>query len=265
MTTTPTLDGARPESAPAGRRLLRVGVAAGVATALVGGGLTAVTALPAEAATHAKASRISLSVSDRTYQRSKPPTLTIRSTSGGHSFSGKAVVFLGGKTYKKVWLRHGAAKLHLSKYLSLGKHTVRVTVYPSSSTVARSSATTSVTATRYSSRVVEQAVRYKGVRYVYGGSSPRGFDCSGFTRYVYKHATGRTLPRSSSAQRHVGRVVSRSHAKPGDLVYTPGHVGIYVGAGKIIDAPRPGKTIQVRSMWRTSWTFIHVSNSATTI
>jgi cell wall-associated NlpC family hydrolase len=75
----------------------------------------------------------------------------------------------------------------------------------------------------------------------------------------------KTLPRTSSGQRHAGKVVSKKHAKPGDLVYTPGHVAIYVGRSKIIDAPRPGKSIHVRSMWKASWTFIHVKAKANTI
>lgn len=106
--------------------------------------------------------------------------------------------------------------------------------------------------------VLEIAARYVGVPYVYGGSSPSGFDCSGFTKYVYGQL-GISLPRSSGAQRNAGVVVSRADAKPGDLIWSPGHVGIYAGGNQQIDAPRPGKSIQFRSIWQSNPTFIRVT------
>jgi peptidoglycan DL-endopeptidase CwlO len=106
--------------------------------------------------------------------------------------------------------------------------------------------------------VLDIAARYVGVPYVSGGSTPSGFDCSGFTSYVYAQL-GINLPRASSAQRYAGTVVSRSEAKPGDLIWTPGHVGIYAGGNTQIDAPRPGKTIQFRAIWQSNPTFIRVS------
>ncbi|WP_236047091.1 C40 family peptidase [Paractinoplanes ovalisporus] len=74
-----------------------------------------------------------------------------------------------------------------------------------------------------------------GKRYVTGGSGPNGFDCSGFTKRAYALA-GIRLPHSSGAQAARSRGVSRSQARPGDLVVGPGHVGIYMGRGMMIDA-----------------------------
>lgn len=105
--------------------------------------------------------------------------------------------------------------------------------------------------------VLEIAARYVGVPYVHGGSSPDGFDCSGFTQYVFAQL-GISLPRTSSAQRNVGTAVSAADALPGDLIWSPGHVGIYAGDGMQIDAPRPGKTIQFRGIWQSNPTFIRV-------
>jgi cell wall-associated NlpC family hydrolase len=98
-----------------------------------------------------------------------------------------------------------------------------------------------------SQRVVQYAKRFIGVRYVYGGSSPRsGFDCSGFVRYVYAHF-GVSLPHSSYAQFGDGRRVSRRSLRPGDLVFfdSVGHVGLYVGTGRFIHAPHTGTRVQI--------------------
>jgi cell wall-associated NlpC family hydrolase len=100
------------------------------------------------------------------------------------------------------------------------------------------------------------ASRYVGIMYRYGGTTPAGFDCSGFTQYVYAQA-GISLPRTSGAQAAAGRRVSASEARPGDLVYTPGHVGIYAGGNLMYDSPRTGKAVDKREMWFTP-TFIRV-------
>jgi len=106
--------------------------------------------------------------------------------------------------------------------------------------------------------VLEIAARYVGVPYRSGGATPEGFDCSGFTSYVYAQL-GFSIPRTSAAQRNAGTVVSRADALPGDLIWSPGHVGIYAGGNTQIDSPRPGKTVQFREIWQSSPTFIRVS------
>ncbi len=113
------------------------------------------------------------------------------------------------------------------------------------------------TASGSGSAVVDIARRYVGTPYVYGGSSPAGFDCSGFTAYVFAQV-GVSIPRSSSAQRNAGRVVSAAEARPGDLVWWPGHVGIYTGNGQHIAARNPGTPLHESGMYRGSPTFIRV-------
>ena len=88
-----------------------------------------------------------------------------------------------------------------------------------------------------------------GVPYVYGGTTPNGFDCSGLTSYVYRRA-GISIPRTASAQKAAATPVS--NPRPGDLVffgYPVYHVGIYVSPGTMIDAQRPGTTIGYHSIW----------------
>jgi peptidoglycan DL-endopeptidase CwlO len=104
--------------------------------------------------------------------------------------------------------------------------------------------------------VVRFARHFLGVRYVYGGTSPRtGFDCSGFTRYVYAHF-GITLPHYSGAQFDMGRRVSRRGLRPGDLVFFDGigHVGLYIGNGRFIHAPHSGTRVQISPLagWYSS-------------
>ena len=126
-----------------------------------------------------------------------------------------------------------------------------------SRSTVRAAATGAIPASAVGNAVVEIAARYVGVPYVYGGTTPDGFDCSGFTSYVYAQL-GITLPRTSSDQRYAGVEVPRDQAQPGDLVWSPGHIGIYAGDGMMIDAPRPGKTVQFRTMWQSNPIFIRV-------
>ena len=105
-------------------------------------------------------------------------------------------------------------------------------------------------------RVVGFAKHLIGVRYSWGGSSPRtGFDCSGFVRYVYGHF-GVSLAHSSFADFWRGRTVGRWAMKPGDLVFFDGegHVGIYVGHGRFIHAPHTGTVVRISTMsgWYSS-------------
>lgn len=113
----------------------------------------------------------------------------------------------------------------------------------------------SVSAAVSGSAIIAEAAKYVGTPYVGGGSTPAGFDCSGFVSYVYGQF-GISLPRSSGAYYNVGTRVSSP--QPGDIIVTPGHVGLYAGPNLQIDAPRPGKTLQFRPIWQSNPTYVRV-------
>jgi cell wall-associated NlpC family hydrolase len=110
------------------------------------------------------------------------------------------------------------------------------------------------------SELVIQAMGLLGVPYKRGGTSEeKGFDCSGFVRYMYEKSVGLVLPRRAEEQAKVTEEINRNELKPGDLVFfntmkrTFSHVGIYVGDGKFIHAPRPGKAVRVDDMREAYW------------
>ncbi|WP_434297890.1 SH3 domain-containing protein [Clostridium sporogenes] len=98
--------------------------------------------------------------------------------------------------------------------------------------------------------VISYARQYLGTPYVWGGTSPNGFDCSGFVQYVYKNAAGISLPRDTYGQIGAGSRVSQDQLQPGDLVFPDaGHVGIYIGGGQMIHSPKSGDVVKISSVW----------------
>jgi LysM repeat protein len=109
----------------------------------------------------------------------------------------------------------------------------------------------------FGDRVVAEARRFLGVPYVYGGSSPSGFDCSGLVWYVL-NLVGVRVPRDATDQFYAGRPVPRGDLQPGDVVFfdTTGgisHDGIYIGGGEFIDAPAPGQSVRVDNLNDPYW------------
>lgn len=106
------------------------------------------------------------------------------------------------------------------------------------------------------SDIVAYAKKFIGTPYVHGGSSPDGFDCSGFTQYVYAHFGG-YLSRTVAGQFNCGTFVEKSELNLGDLVFFQAssrisHVGIYVGGGSFIHSPQPGEKVKISSFSYTS-------------
>lgn len=97
--------------------------------------------------------------------------------------------------------------------------------------------------------------RYIGTPYVFGGSTPAGFDCSGFVMFVYSQF-GIDLPHSVVRQAAIGTPIPRSEAQPGDVIVLNdrSHDGFYAGPGMIMDAPKPGGRVSIRKIWTDDYT-----------
>lgn len=110
------------------------------------------------------------------------------------------------------------------------------------------------------SNLISTAMGFMGVPYRRGGSSAEtGFDCSGFVRTIYEQAKGMVLPRKASEQAAATEVIDKKDLQPGDLVFFNtmrrafSHVGIYLGDGKFIHAPRSGAEVRVEDMGIAYW------------
>jgi cell wall-associated NlpC family hydrolase len=107
-------------------------------------------------------------------------------------------------------------------------------------------------------KVIREAARHKGARYVFGASGPRTFDCSGYTMYVYRKAAGKKLPHKANSQQRYGRAVSKSNKKVGDLiVFRSGsygtHAAIYAGGGYMWAAPSTGKVVRKQKIYGSNY------------
>ena len=267
-------DRARPGTvAVAAHRPRRVLVALGLAAALTTGGIVAATpeasaapvgTVAAKAATKPKPS-VRVSTSKRTVVRndsSARPKFTVVAKRSGKAIPARAKLVINGKAVATRTMHHGKISFHPSRSrYKTGTNKVRITVYPSSSSLAAKARTVSIKGKKKETRaqkIVRVAKAQVGDRYKYGASGPSSFDCSGLTKYVYKKATGKTLPRSSSAQKAKGKVVSRKNARPGDLIWTPGHVAIYIGNGTQVEAARPGVGVVKRHIWQSNPRFVRI-------
>jgi cell wall-associated NlpC family hydrolase len=110
------------------------------------------------------------------------------------------------------------------------------------------------------SELVVNAMGFLGVPYKRGGNSAEtGFDCSGFVVSVYRQSIGLLLPRKAEQQAAATQQIDKNELQPGDLVFFNtmrrafSHVGIYVGNGKFIHAPKPGAEVRVESMGGSYW------------
>ena len=111
-------------------------------------------------------------------------------------------------------------------------------------------------------RIVQTSMQYIGVPYVFGGTTPYGFDCSGYVRYVFAQA-GISLPRMADEQYYYGTPISTSDLRAGDLVffstytYGPSHVGIYLGDNNFINASS-SRGVVIDSLGNSYWSSTYI-------
>ncbi|MFC7404399.1 C40 family peptidase [Georgenia alba] len=143
---------------------------------------------------------------------------------------------------------------------AVSRDTYREDTTSSASSAAPSTSETvsSAPASGIGAQIVAIARQYIGTPYVYGGNTPAGFDCSGFTQYVYSQV-GISLPSTTDGQYAAGYVVSAAEAQPGDLVWEPGHIGIYTGNGQHIAARNPSTPLYESPIYMSNPVFIRVA------
>ena len=106
--------------------------------------------------------------------------------------------------------------------------------------------------------LIDTALELRGAPYVWGGTTPRGFDCSGFTRYVFARH-GVHLPRTAEAQYRTGHPIDPDDLRPGDLVFfttiAPGasHVGLAIGGGRFVHAPNQRSSVRIDELDARYW------------
>jgi peptidoglycan DL-endopeptidase CwlO len=147
----------------------------------------------------------------------------------------------------------------------VSRSTTRTSLKATSTSTSTGSSTGTSTATGGSfgsargSSVIAIAARYLGVPYRFGGTTPSGFDCSGYTQYVFGQL-GISIPRTADQQYNAATKVSSSQAQAGDLVFflsggSAYHVGIYAGNGMMYDAGKTGEVITKRAIWSATVAF----------
>lgn len=146
----------------------------------------------------------------------------------------------------------------MSEFLNYGHHEIPTTEVSSAERVSKEIVAEGSDAL-IRERILETAMKYIGTPYIYGGSSPGGFDCSGFVQYVYKKHN-LVLPHSALQQYKLGTKIDRKSLKPGDLVFFAtrrrgrvSHVVIYIGNDEFIHAPSRGKRITISKLSKEAY------------
>ncbi|MEU4691207.1 NlpC/P60 family protein [Actinoplanes sp. NPDC023714] len=163
---------------------------------------------------------------------------------------------VGGKwrTWDTATSKSGAVSL---TYKPKNTYYVR-TLFTGSGYSSASTGKVKITVKASGAKILAEAKKHKGSLYKYGAAGPKRFDCSGFTKYVYKKAAGKKLPHKANSQQKYGTKVAKSKKKVGDLiVFRNGsygyHAGIYAGNGYIYDSPHTGARVGKHKIWSKNY------------
>ena len=171
-----------------------------------------------------------------------------------------------GQVRLQYWIK-GAWRTSSSKNVTSGA--VTFNAKPTSTVVVRTlfvgsgynwrvSPQIKVTVRPSGAKILAEAKKHKGALYKFGASGPSRFDCSGFTKYVYKKAAGKSLPHKANSQQSYGKAIAKNKKQIGDLVvFRNGsygyHAGIYAGNGYIYDSPRTGSRVGLHKIWNNNY------------
>lgn len=163
---------------------------------------------------------------------------------------GRAALYLDGDLQRIRDLRDGIIVFHVYRSDLRNHHetTLTVKIFPRSDRREDRVIRRSVTDRPEGDAIVTVAKAQVGDRYVNGGNGPSAWDCSGLVGYAVETITGKNLPRTSGAIKNAGHRVSS--ARPGDVLWTPGHVSIYAGHGKVVEAANPTTDVVYRNVWQ---------------
>jgi len=158
------------------------------------------------------------------------------------------------------WFNGGSRDLELTQsFIAVDKAEVAMVIEKDLMSSIRKAGghTFDLTEKTLGNRIFDKALNSVGAWYSYGGVGPKYFDCSGYTRYVFGKF-GVELEHSATSQLRVGKVIPRSKAQLGDLVWMPGHIGFWAGDGLILDAMKPGTRVDVREIWTSYYKIIRI-------
>ncbi|GAA2466734.1 C40 family peptidase [Winogradskya humida] len=228
-----------------------------------------VTAAPVVSAAAAKVKpKLTVSYTSRSVKKGatiKVTTKLIDPRTGKKLVSGsvRLQTLVGGKTWK-TWQVKGNNSAGSVTFTTKPGGTAWYRTTFSGTTGVTSGATGAVkitvkkTAVSKGAKILAEAKKHKGALYKYGATGPSRFDCSGFTKYVYKKAVGKSLPHKANSQQKYGKAVSKSNKQVGDLiVFRSGsygyHAGIYAGGGYIYDSPHSGARVGKHKIWSSNY------------
>lgn len=179
-------------------------------------------------------------------------------TRTGLGIRGKAALYLDGELQRVRLLKHGNIlfRIYRDELRDNRYVTVTVRIFPRMAHRQDKVIRKEVIDTSRGMRVVAIARDQVGDPYRWAAGGPGSFDCSGLVQYAYRHATGIYLPHQSGLQARAGRQITRTQLRPGDLVYIPGHIAIYAGNGKVVEATPP--RVRHVTMWQRGAKYIRI-------
>jgi peptidoglycan DL-endopeptidase CwlO len=203
------------------------------------------------------------SVSARTIKWGKQVRITAKYYNPGTG----AVVTSGSVRLQKLrdgkWVTAATKKLGKSGTVGLvakpsSKTTYRVAFLGNGAYTSQTGGKIKITVKASGAKILAEAKAHKGALYKFGASGPRRFDCSGFTKYVYKKTAGKSLPHKANSQQNYGKSVSKKKKQVGDLiVFRSGsygyHAGIYAGNGYMYDSPHTGARVGKHKIYGSNY------------